>query len=163
VVVKRNPVEQPNHHWGDGLEKDYLSHLNLRLPLDDAGNQQLYAFGGYSFRRGSGNGYRRYADSDRNWPQIHPLGFLPEFHPDVRDYSAAGGYLTNLNGWQLDLGATYGHNDFEYNLRNTLNVSLGSSLTTPTAPGPDGIPGNGDDPGIPNQTDFFVCGKDDAR
>src|SRR6185436_18588293 len=46
--------------------------------------------------------------------------------------------------------------DFEYNLRNTLNASLGPSLTTPTAPGPDGIFGNSDDPGIPNQTSFFA-------
>jgi iron complex outermembrane receptor protein len=35
-------------------------------------------------------------------------------------------------------------------------VSLGPSLTTPTAPGPDGIFGNSDDPGIPNQTSFFA-------
>src|SRR6267143_3379829 len=49
VVVKRNPVPQPNHHWGDGLERDLLSMANLRLPLNDAGTQEFYAFGGYSF------------------------------------------------------------------------------------------------------------------
>ena len=156
VVVKRNPVPQPNHHWGDGLEKDYLSLLNFRLPLDENGSRQLYSFGGYSFRRGNGNGYRRYEDSGRNWPTIYPIGYLPEFRPDVRDFSAAGGYQALMSGWLVDLGASYGHNDFEYNLRNTLNVSLGPSLTTPTAPGPDGIPGNSDDPGIPNQTEFFA-------
>jgi iron complex outermembrane recepter protein len=156
VVIKRNPVPQPNHHWGDGLEKDYLALANFRLPLDQAGTRQLYSVGGYSFRRGSGNGYRRYADSERNWPQIFALGYLPEFHPDVTDYSATAGHLSYLGGWKLDLGATYGHNDFEYNLRNTLNASLGPSLTTPTAPGPDGVLGNADDPGIPNQTSFFA-------
>jgi iron complex outermembrane receptor protein len=25
VIEKRNPVDQPNHHWGDGLEKDVLA------------------------------------------------------------------------------------------------------------------------------------------
>src|SRR2546422_5305772 len=44
VIVKRNPVPQPNHHWGDGLEKDVLSMGNLRLPLNDAGTQEIYAF-----------------------------------------------------------------------------------------------------------------------
>ena len=156
VIVKRNPVPQPNHHWGDGLERDVLSMANLRLPLDDAGQRQLYGFGGYGFRRGTGNGYRRYADSPRNWPQIYPLGYLPEFHPDVTDYSAAGGLLANARGWRVDLGVSYGHNDFEYDLRNTLNASLGPSLTTPTAPGPDGVFGNSDDPNIPNQTSFFA-------
>jgi iron complex outermembrane receptor protein len=156
VVVKNNPVPQPNQHWGDGLEKDVLAMTNFRLPLNDAGSAQLYSFGGYSFRRGNGEGYRRYEDSPRNWPQIYPLGYLPEFHPDVTDYSFAGGYLADVNRWKVDLGASYGHSDFEYNLRNTLNASLGPSLTTPTAPGPDGIFGNSDDPGIPNQTSFFA-------
>ena len=156
VVIKRNPVPQPNHHWGDGLEKDYLSLANFRLPLNDSGTRQLYSFGGYSLRRGNGNGYRRYEDSERNWPAIYPIGYLPEFRPDVRDFSAAGGYLALMRGWMVDVGASYGHNDFEYNLRNTLNVSLGPSLTAATAPGPDGIFGNSDDPGIPNQTEFFA-------
>ena len=156
VIVKRNPVPQPNHHWGDGLEQDVMSLANLRLPLNDEGSRQLYGVGTYSFRRGNGEGYRRYADSERNWPQIYSLGYLPEFHPDVTDYSATGGWLATTGAWKVDLGASYGHNDFAYHLRNTLNVSLGPSLTTPTAPGPDGILGNADDPNIPNQTQFFA-------
>ncbi|MGH7645481.1 MAG: TonB-dependent receptor, partial [Gemmatimonadales bacterium] len=160
VVVKRNPVEQPNHHWGDGLEKDILTMANLRLPLDDAGARELYAFGGYGFREGTGNGYRRYASSARNWTEIYPLGFLPEFNPDVTDYSAAGGIRAAAGGWSLDLGASFGHNDFAYNLRNTLNASLGPCLDlnpavcSSPAPGPDGNPGSGDE--IPNQTSFFA-------
>ncbi len=156
VIEKRNQVPQPNHHWGDGRENDILTLANLRLPLNDAGTSQFYGVGGYSFRRGTGNGYRRYGDSGRNWPQIYPLGYLPEFHPDVQDYSFTGGVLRRARGWTVDVGGSFGHNDFEYNLRNTLNVSLGPSLTTPTAPGPDGIFGNSDDPGIPNQTSFFA-------
>ena len=156
VITKNNPVTQPNQHWGDGLEKDVLTLANLRYPLDELGESRLYAFGGYSSRRGSGQGYRRYASDSRNWPQIYPLGFLPEFHPDVTDYSATGGWANDTGDWKFDIGASYGHNDFEYNLRNTLNASLGPSLTTPTAPGPDGIFGNNDDPGIPNQTEFFA-------
>src|SRR5438093_3678603 len=83
VVIKRNPVPQPNHHWGDGLERDLLSMANLRLPLNEGGTQELYAFGGYSFRHGTGNGYRRCPSADcagiggRNWPEIYPLGYLP--------------------------------------------------------------------------------------
>jgi iron complex outermembrane receptor protein len=156
VVIKRNPVEQPNHHWGDGLEKDVLTYADLRLPLNDPGDRQLYAHGGYSFREGTGNGYRRYANSDRNWPQIHPLGYLPEFNPDVTDYSLTSGVMARPGGWAVDVGASFGHNDFEYNLSNTLNVSLGPCLGDPCAPGPDGILGNSDDPGIPNQTSFFA-------
>ena len=153
VVFKRNPVPQPNHHWGDGLETDVMTLASLRLPLAAPGSE-FYAFGGYSFRRGTGNGYRRYGDSDRNWSELYPLGYLPEFHPDVTDYSFTGGWRGAGGGWALDVGGSFGHNDFIYNLRNTMNVSLGPCLETACAPGSDGIFGNSDDPGIPNQTSF---------
>jgi iron complex outermembrane receptor protein len=158
VVIKRNAVPQPNHHWGDGLEKDVLTMANFRLPLNDAGTTEFFLFGGYDFRRGTGNGYRRYGSSPRNWPEIYPLGFLPEFAPDVTDYSAAGGIRTATAGWSAEVGASLGHNGFEYNLRNTLNTSLGPCLdpANPCAPGPDSVLGTLDDPGIPNQTSFFA-------
>jgi iron complex outermembrane receptor protein len=156
VITKRNPVPQPNHHWGDGLEKDILTMADIQLPTEAMGGGLFYAFGGYSHRLGNGQGYRRYAGSDRNWDTIYPLGFLPEFRPEVTDYSAAGGFKGTASGWNMDAGASFGHNGFRYELRNTLNSSLGGSLTTPTAPGPDGIPGNSDDPNIPNQTSFFA-------
>lgn len=143
VIQKNNSVPQPNHHWGDGFEKDILSLASLHYPLSD--HSQVYAFGGYSHRLGNGNGYRRYSDSARNWTQIYPLGYLPEFRPEVTDYSMAGGWKGEANGWNLDAGATFGHSGFRYELHNTLNVSLGPSLTAPTSPA-----------GIRNQTDFFA-------
>jgi len=164
VVIKRNPVPQPSAHWGDGLEKDVLTMANVRMPLNAARTIEFYSFGGYSFRRGTGNGYRRCAVdcasfiTGRVWPQIYPLGYLPEFHPDVTDYSVAGGFRGATHGWSVDLGASFGHNHFKYNLRNTLNVSLGPCLNpaAPCAPGPDRILGNADDPGIPNKTSFYA-------
>jgi iron complex outermembrane receptor protein len=156
VEVKRNPVEQPNYHWGDGLERDVLTLADLKLPIGSSEHNLIYGTATYSFRRGNGEGYRRYETDARNWPTIYPLGFLPEFHPDATDYSVDGGLKRTAGKWDFDLGGSYGHNDFKYNLRNTLNSSLGPSLTTPTAPGPDGILGNADDPGIPNQTSFYA-------
>jgi iron complex outermembrane receptor protein len=161
VIVKRNPVPQPNHHWGDGLEKDVMTMANFRLPLNDRGTTEIYSFGGYSFRKGTGNAYRRCAVDcaslgGRNWPEIYPFGYLPEFAPNVTDYSAAGGIRTATSGWSIDLGAAYGFNRFDYDLRHTLNVSLGPCLdpANPCAPGPDSIPGTGDE--ISNQTSFFA-------
>jgi iron complex outermembrane receptor protein len=162
VIVKRNPVDQPNHHWGDGLEKDVITMANFRLPLNDRGTTELYTFGGYSHRQGTGNGYRRCAVDcasfiqARNWPEIFPLGYLPEFAPNVTDYSAAGGIRAATGGWSIDLGASYGSNRFDYNVRHTLNVSLGPCLdpTKPCAPGPDSTFGTGDE--IANQTSFFA-------
>jgi len=145
VVVKRNAVPQPNQHWGDGFERDIMTLANLHLPLNASGTTELYGLGNYSFRVGSGFGYRRYASSDRNWPQIFPLGFLPEYRPDVTDYSVNAGVRGQMSGWALDFGGILGHNDFKYNLRNSLNQSLGPSLTSAL-----------NSAGIPNQTSFFA-------
>src|SRR6185503_10284886 len=162
VIQKRNPAPQPNHHWGDGLERDLLTMANLRLPLNDAGTAEFYSFGGYSYREGTGNGYRRCAVDcasfiqGRSWSEIYPLGYLPEFAPKVTDYSIAGGIRTATAGWSIDLGTSYGFNRFDYDMRNTLNVSLGPCLdpANPCAPGPDSVFGTGDE--IANQTSFFA-------
>ena len=158
VIRKRSGVAQPNVHWGDGLERDIQTFANLRMPLNASGSTELYAFGGYSDRDGTGNGFFRKPNNGRNWPEIYPLGFLPQFRPKVVDYSAAGGIRTFAGGWAVDFGATYGFNRFDFDLRNTLNSSLGPSLDRPTAPGKDGILGTSDDPGIPNQTAFNAGG-----
>ncbi|HEU5217661.1 MAG TPA: TonB-dependent receptor plug domain-containing protein, partial [Gemmatimonadales bacterium] len=152
VTQKNNPVPQPNHHWGDGIARDALGFLNARFPVTASGSSEFYAFGGYSHRIGTGNGFRRQGISDRNWPQIYPLGYLPEFHPTVKDGSGAAGLRGTAGGWSYDLGGSFGYNSFVYDLRNTMNVSLGPCLDVACAPGLDGIFGNADDPGIPNKT-----------
>ncbi|HEU6452196.1 MAG TPA: TonB-dependent receptor [Gemmatimonadaceae bacterium] len=154
IVEKRNPIPMPNYHWGDGKSKDILTFVNAQLPLDAAGNAALYAFGGFSHRRGTGFGYYRQAISSRNWTKIYPNGFLPEFNPTVKDASAVSGVRGVAGGWRYDVGGTFGFNSFVYDLENTLNTSLGPCLDTPCAPGADGVLGTADDPGIPNQTSF---------
>jgi iron complex outermembrane receptor protein len=163
IIVKRNSLPQPNLHWGDGLEKNSMTFANFRMPLGASGTSEVYAFGGYAHRVGTGNGYWRYFDSARNWPEIYPQGFLPEFRPKVEDFSAAGGARSRIGGWALDFGGTFGVNRFDYHLRNTNNASLGPCLETACAPGADGVLGTGpgdpaydDDPKIPNQTSFFA-------
>ena len=162
IIAKRNAAPQPNHHWGDGLEKDVVTMANFRLPLNDKGTAELYSFGGWSYRKGTGNGYRRCAVDcasfiqGRNWPQIYPFGYLPEFAPNVLDNSIVAGIRTIASGWSIDLGTSYGRNRFDYHIRHTLNVSLGPCLdpANPCAPGPDSTLGTADD--MANQTSFFA-------
>jgi iron complex outermembrane receptor protein len=158
VVQKRNPVPEPNTHWGDGLERDVLTFTNFRMPIDASGTSEIYSFGGYSHRDGRGNGYRRTAGDARNWPEIYPLGFLPNIDGDATDYSAAGGLRGAVSGWNYEIGTEFGHNDFDYDVTNSLNASLGPCLDpeNPCAPGPDGVLGTADDPGISNQLSFFA-------
>jgi len=156
LVAKNNSIPMPNHHWGDGSSKDLMTFASASIPLGTVGNAGLYAFGGYSFRRGAGFGYFRPPSSERNWTEIYPNGFLPKFAPDVVDISAVAGGRGQLSGWSYDVAGTVGHNGFKYNLENTLNTSLGPCLDTPCAPGQDGKLGTADDPGIPNKRSFFA-------
>ena len=157
LVAKNNSIGMPNHHWGDGSSKDFMTFANANFPFDAANpSAGVYAFGGYSFRQGAGFGYFRQPVSSKNWTAIYPNGFLPKFAPDVLDFSGAGGVRGLLSGWSYDLGGTVGHNGFKYNLENTLNTSLGPCLVTACAPGADGILGNADDPGIPNKKNIFA-------
>ena len=116
-----------------------MTFANLRMPLNDAGTSEVYAFGGYSHRDGNGQGFRRCAVTcasfiqARNWLEIYPEGFLPNINGTANDYSAAGGIRGVASGWSYEIGAEFGHNDFEYNITNTLNVSLGPCLD-PAAP-----------------------------
>ncbi|HKP77057.1 MAG TPA: TonB-dependent receptor, partial [Longimicrobiaceae bacterium] len=154
IVTKNNAVPQPTYHWGDGLQRDYLGFVNALFPLNRQATTQLYAFGGYGWRHGVGNGYFRHGIDSRNWPSIYPQGFLPAFAPHVVDASGSAGVRGMWSGWQYDLGGTFGHNLFRYHLEHTLNTSLGPCLDAPCAPGADGLMGTADDPGIPNQTSF---------
>ncbi|MYE35755.1 MAG: TonB-dependent receptor plug domain-containing protein, partial [Gemmatimonadales bacterium] len=95
VIRKHNEVAQPNHLWGDGESSNFMLFANLELPVTavrgDSGGAELYAFGGYSRRRELHSDFFVRSMDDRNWPGIHPLGFLPSFDTDARDVSLVTG------------------------------------------------------------------------
>ena len=123
VATKNNPVDQPNFAWGNGESNNYYLWGNSALPVTD--EVEFYAFGGYSFRDALGQGFYRRALGGRNWPSIHPEGFLPNFDINTTDYSVVAGLRGTLGGWDYDVSGQTGVNDFEYNITNSLNVTLG--------------------------------------
>jgi iron complex outermembrane receptor protein len=123
-----NAVEQPNHHWGDSEEWNLMTFFDANVPLSDDESTFFYGFGGWSRRQGSHGGFYRRALDARNWPQIYPLGFLPLIEPDIVDGSATAGLRGTRGQWFWDLSGQYGHNRFEFNVVDSLNVSLGPSV-----------------------------------
>lgn len=96
-----------------------------------AGEQlSVYAFGGYSERDVLSNGYFRWDTDPRNIPEIYPNGFLPQINNLARDRSLVLGLRSQLAGWQLDASANHGGNTLDFDIRNTLNRSLGPSSPT---------------------------------
>lgn len=173
VISKNNDVKQPNHLWGDGEATNVMLFGNFELPLSDATDAtQIYAFGGFSRREDLHSGFYRRSLDDRNWPQVHPLGFLPKFDSDTRDISVVGGIRGGAEGgWNWDFSAQYGQNRVDNDIFNTHNASLGPCLDLECsnapgftlAPGPDGELGTADDPGIPNKTRFYAGSLENAQ
>jgi iron complex outermembrane recepter protein len=124
----RNPVPQPNHHWGDAEERDILGFVNASLPLGASGTTVLYGFGGASRRDGSHGGFYRRALDARNWPDIYPLGFLPTLVPEVVDGAGTLGVRGVAGEWFWDVSAEYGRNRLDFDVVNSLNASLGPGL-----------------------------------
>jgi len=142
-----NTVTQPNHHWGDGKARDWMFFANANFPLSESSSNKFYAFGGYSHRFGSHAGFFRRSLQAQNWTQIYRDGFLPTIEPDIADYSGTAGLQGVANGWIYDVSAQLGHNKFDFNIVNSLNTSLGPSLTSATAPAT-----------IANQKEFYSGG-----
>jgi len=123
-----NPVPEPNHRWGDPDTRDLMTVVNANVPLNTKQTRFLYAFGGFSHRDANSAGFYRRALDVRNWPEIYPLGFLPEIQPTVVDFSATTGVRGAWDQWAWDLSAEYGHNRFAFTIGNSLNVSLGPAI-----------------------------------
>ena len=129
-------------------EHDNLSlFLNAELPVGDAA--ALYAFGGWSRREGSASGAYRFRHNywqgiksgvagldgilpthinfhERNTHPVHPNGFLPYEESTIEDISAALGLRNSLGGWDIDLSAVYGRNEFGFGVSNSINASIGA-------------------------------------
>ena len=123
-----NAVPEPNHRWGDPDTRDFMTTVNANVPLNAKQTRFLYGFGGFSRREANSAGFYRRALDVRNWPQIYPLGFLPEIQPTVIDGSGAVGVRGAFSDWSYDLSGEYGHNSFDFTIGNTLNVSLGPTI-----------------------------------
>ncbi|WP_434030353.1 TonB-dependent receptor plug domain-containing protein [[Pseudomonas] boreopolis] len=91
----------------------------------------FYSFGMVSRREALSNGYFRWATDPRNRPQIYPDGFLPQIYNVSKDVSWVGGLKTSTaGGLAIDLSYNYGQNHLTFDVRHSLNNSLG--LDSPT-------------------------------
>jgi iron complex outermembrane receptor protein len=133
----RDPVPQPNHHWGDSIAEDMMGFWNGSAPINADSTAMFYTFGGLSRREGSHAGFFRRALQAQNQPAIYPNGFLPLIEPEVTDMSLTAGVRGGIGSWFWDASAQYGDNEFEFNVANSLNTSLGPNIP-------------------PNQTSFYA-------
>jgi len=66
---------------------------------------------------------------------LHPAGttyegYQPTFDGTLDDYNATGGVKMDLGGWNSDFSLTYGGNEQKYDVRNSVNRSMGAASPT---------------------------------
>lgn len=108
---------------------------NLGIPLSD-GKAKLYSFGGYTYREGTSYALYRapyWIGSDNN-PLYDGVGeyqgFQPTFETQVNDNYNTVGVELDLLGFDVDVSGTYGRNAVDYEVGNSINVSLGDDSPT---------------------------------
>jgi iron complex outermembrane receptor protein len=127
--------------YGDAETQDINLFVNSGLEV--GGGWELYMFGSYGERDGlSAANYRNQnAAANRDFGALLPNqtptaanfvpltadGFLPYIDTDLQDYAATGGIRGELAGWNTDFSIGYGHNSFDYTVRNSLNTSFGTN------------------------------------
>lgn len=88
---------------------------------------EAYVFATYNDRDGEGSAFFRYPDSTQNVPAIYPNGYRPITIGKNQDVAATGGLRGEAGGWTYDVSLTYGGNDYEFGLKNSLNASFGAA------------------------------------
>ena len=121
---------------GQSLLRSGQFMMNAGYPIDENGTE-FYLFGGLGYRNGQAAGNFRFPNESRNVLEIYPFGFLPEIHSDIYDKSLGLGIRGDLKNWNVDFSNTYGQNQFNFKVVNSLNSSmLTSSPTRFNAGGP---------------------------
>ena len=114
---------------GQSLLRSGQFMMNAAYPIDDEGTE-FYLFGGLGYRNGQAAGIYRLPNESRNVIDIYPFGFLPEIHSDIYDKSLALGIKGELKNWAVDFSNTYGQNQFNFRVANSLNSSMERSSPT---------------------------------
>lgn len=134
-------IPDPVQNWGQPEREALRFALNADYNVGET--TKIYAFGTYGEGEGNSDFNWRnpvstsaYLPSPSAYPDfdlhdIYPAGFTPQFSQEDEDLSTVAGVRGEagpLLTW--DLSASYGRNDIEYYLGNTINGSLGPDSPT---------------------------------
>ena len=114
---------------GNSEMKGGAAFYNFGYPVSK--NTELYLFGGYSKKSGVGAGFYRYPAGipgnariyANNAFSIYPNGFLPRIKSDITDFSSSLGLRSKISDWNLDISNTFGLNEFDFTVENSVNYS----------------------------------------
>jgi len=143
IVAGNTAVPVPAQRWGNPENEAWRLFFNAGVPL--SGSAQLYAFGNYGESEGETGFFYRFPSATTNagvfrsvpltnqpggprfsFLQVFPGGFSPIFGSEIEDRSLVSGFKGELgSGLRYDFSGSFGRSDVAFNLKNTINPSLG--------------------------------------
>ena len=117
--------------WGRPESKGTRLFFDAGVDIND--NTNLYAFGNYAEVDGRFRFFYRHPTEHGSLKPLRadgftglPAGYTPYLDGDQEDYSIIFGIEGAMpSGWTYDVSTSYGENDLDYYLYNTVNSSLG--------------------------------------
>ncbi len=121
-------VGNKNYRVGDPEDSGYSLFINWQQKLSN--DISLYGFANTSNREAIGSNFYRYPnDTWSNVPAVYPDGYLPKSVGETTDNSLVFG-INGKNEWQWDLSANYGSSEFNLDVENSINASMGVDSPT---------------------------------
>ncbi len=126
---RNNNPASVTHNMGDAELQDIALMANGEYL---GGNGvQFYTTASLGQRLGDSTGFFRRPLDNRNVRAIYPDGFLPHLAPTIRDVGLTLGAKSSTDsGWLWDFSYTFGFSDFQFQVENSLNASLGTDSPT---------------------------------
>jgi iron complex outermembrane recepter protein len=127
--------------YGDAKTEDFNFFVNAGVPLGET--WELFGFASFGKRDGlsAANWRQQSAAANRDFATITPAttpnaanftpltpdGFLPLIDTNLKDWSGTAGVRGEFGEWKAEASLGYGHNRFDYIVRDTLNTSFGTA------------------------------------
>ena len=126
----RNFTANHDTHWfGEADSRDVSLVTNSEFAISD--DYFLYQFSHFNYRESEAAGFYRRPLDNRNVRLIYPDGFLPLISPKIQDASfTLGGKGETVSGLKWDISNTFGKNQFDFYVNNSINASMGTNSPT---------------------------------
>lgn len=134
-------VPHPVQRWGQPDLESQRVGFNLKAFVNDT--TELYAFGLYGHSEGVSDFNWRNPDTTTgayrttsifpgwNLRSVYPVGFSPKYSNQQHDLQLVGGVRGEFTpDFRWDVSASYGRNEIDYRLGNSINASLGANSPT---------------------------------
>ena len=126
---QNNQINGFTDRQGDARVNSFLFAFNSEIPLSNT--LITYLDGSMNYRRNESSVFFRRALDNRTVRALYPNGFLPLFGSNIIDYSATIGVKGETSfGLSWDLSHTVGGNYIHYDVKNSVNASLGTASPT---------------------------------